>query len=101
MGCHSKNKLYFIDMCWRFYEHFIGKRLAICNRNKERKELGLKVRMKRFENNFSQEQLSEYADLHPTYLSSIERGKSNPTFDKIIALARALKCSPKDFMPEK
>ena len=57
--------------------------------------------MKRFECEFSQEELAEYAGIHPTYLSCIERGESNPTFEKLIALARALKCSPKDFMPEK
>ena len=48
----------------------------------------------------SQEELSEYSDIHPTYLSSIERGERNPTFEVLIRLARALKCSPKDFMPD-
>lgn len=63
--------------------------------------MGVKVRMKRFQKGLSQEQLSEYADIHPTYLSSIERGQGNPTFEKLVNLARALKCSPKDLMPEK
>jgi transcriptional regulator with XRE-family HTH domain len=57
--------------------------------------------MRRFEKEMSQEELAEQADIHPTYLSSIERGYCNPSFEKIILIARALKCSPKDLMPEK
>lgn len=31
--------------------------------------------------------------MHPTYLSGIERGVRNPTWDKITSLARALEVS--------
>ena len=46
------------------------------NRRKtpERKAFGLKVRIKRFEMGITQEELAEKADLHPTYVGSVERG---------------------------
>lgn len=69
-------------------------------RKKDKRFLGMQVRMKRFELNMTQEQLSEYADIHTTYLSSIENGKGNPSYEKIISIARALHCSPRELMPE-
>ncbi len=65
-----------------------------------RKTFGLLIRMKRFELNMTQEELSEKSNMHPTYLGSIERGQRNPTLEKIISLAKALNCSAKDLMPE-
>ena len=72
------------------------------NRKKtpERKAFGLKVRMRRFEMEMTQEELTEKADLHPTYLGSVERGERNITLENIIAIAKALGCSPKDLMPD-
>lgn len=67
---------------------------------KLRRDFGLTIRMKRFQNKMTQEQLSEIANIHPTYLGAIERGERNPTLEKIVCIARALKCSPKDLMPE-
>lgn len=65
-----------------------------------RKAFGLKVRMKRFEIEMTQEQLAEKADLHPAYVGSVERGERNISLENIIALAKGLNCSPKDLMPE-
>jgi transcriptional regulator with XRE-family HTH domain len=65
-----------------------------------RKAFGLKVRMRRYELELTQEELAEKADLHPTYLGSVERGERNIALENIIALAKALKCSPKDLMPD-
>lgn len=65
-----------------------------------RKAFGLKVRMKRFEMSITQEELAEKADLHPTYVGSVERGERNIALENIILLARALRCSPKDLMPD-
>lgn len=72
------------------------------NRKKtpERKAFGLNVRMRRFEVEMTQEELAEKADLHPTYLGLIERDERNIALKNIIHLAKALKCSQKDLMPE-
>ncbi len=72
------------------------------NRKKtpERKAFGLKVRIRRFELEMTQEELAEKADLHPTYLGSVERGERNIALENIIAISKALGCSPKDLMPE-
>lgn len=65
-----------------------------------RKAFGLSVRMHRYEIGLTQEELAEKADLHPTYVGSVERGERNIALENIIAIARALGCSPKDLMPE-
>lgn len=39
----------------------------------------------------SQEELAERADLHPTYISMVERGVRNPTLDAAARIAKALK----------
>jgi transcriptional regulator with XRE-family HTH domain len=72
------------------------------NRKKtpERKVFGLNVRMRRYQIEMTQEELAERAELHPTYVGSVERGERNIALENIIALARALECSPKDLMPE-
>jgi transcriptional regulator with XRE-family HTH domain len=38
----------------------------------------------------SQERLAELADFHPTYISLIERGRSEPTFEATSRIAKAL-----------
>lgn len=68
-------------------------------RTRERIEFGRKVRQRRYELDLSIEQLAERADLHPNYLGSVERGERNIALENIIALAKALGCSPKDLMP--
>ncbi len=65
-----------------------------------RKSFGLKVRMRRYEIGITQEELAEKADLHPTYVGSVERGERNIALENIIILAKALNCSPRDLMPE-
>jgi transcriptional regulator with XRE-family HTH domain len=42
---------------------------------------------------YSQERLAEIADVNPKYLSSIERGKENPTLDFVIRWAAGLRVS--------
>ena len=56
-------------------------------------ELGCAVRRLRRARKLTIETLAFAADMHPTYLSGIERGGRNPTWDKITSLARALKVS--------
>jgi transcriptional regulator with XRE-family HTH domain len=54
------------------------------------KALGLAVRQLREERGLSQEQLARASGLHPTYISGIERGLRNPTWQSIGRLCRAL-----------
>ena len=46
----------------------------------------------------SQEQLGELANLHRTYVSSVERGKRNVTIDSMEKLAEALKIDIREFL---
>lgn len=55
------------------------------------KELfGSRIRHLRINKGWTQEYLSERMEISPTYLSSVERGKENPTFDMIVKLSDAL-----------
>jgi transcriptional regulator with XRE-family HTH domain len=53
-------------------------------------DLGVAIRRLRAARRLTIEDLAHAADMHPTYLSGIERGRRNPTWDKLTALARAL-----------
>jgi transcriptional regulator with XRE-family HTH domain len=52
--------------------------------------LGDNLRRIRRTHNLTQEELSEVADIHPTYLSGIECGIRNPSLKTISRLAVAL-----------
>lgn len=58
------------------------------------------VRQRRIALALSQEKLAEAADLHTNYVGSVERGEKNIGLVNIFAIAKALKCDPKDLMPE-
>jgi len=53
-------------------------------------ELGRAIRRLRRARGATIEGLAHDADMHPTYLSGIERGVRNPTWEKLTALSRAL-----------
>jgi transcriptional regulator with XRE-family HTH domain len=53
-------------------------------------DLGRAIRRLRRAQRLTIETLALDADMHPTYLSGIERGIRNPTWDKITDLARTL-----------
>jgi transcriptional regulator with XRE-family HTH domain len=53
-------------------------------------DLGQAVRRLRRANDLTIEDLAATAGMHPTYLSGIERGIRNPTWDKLCGLAKAL-----------
>jgi transcriptional regulator with XRE-family HTH domain len=53
-------------------------------------DLGQAIRRLRRERRLTIEALGFAADMHPTYLSGIERGVRNPTWSKITSLARTL-----------
>jgi transcriptional regulator with XRE-family HTH domain len=54
---------------------------------------GKAVRRRRRELDLSQEKLAERAELHRTYISSIERGRMNPSLENVEKLAKALDIS--------
>ncbi len=53
-------------------------------------ELGRAIRRLRRARRLTIEDLAHEADMHPTYLSGIERGVRNPTWSKLASLASAL-----------
>ena len=55
-----------------------------------KKRVGLLIRAQRKERGWSQEELADRADLHRTFVSSIERGTKNATLNSIHTLAKAL-----------
>jgi len=63
-----------------------------------RKKLGEKIRRLRKKAGISQEELGFRANLHRTYIGSIERGEQNISVDNIHKVAKALKVSPGDLL---
>lgn len=55
-----------------------------------KKLIGLRVRELRRAKDMSQEAMAEKVGISSKYVSSIERGKENPTLDTFIGLAKAL-----------
>jgi transcriptional regulator with XRE-family HTH domain len=55
--------------------------------------LGLAIRRLRQARRITIEDLAHSAEMHPTYLSGIERGRRNPTWRKLCGLADALNVS--------
>lgn len=59
-----------------------------------RAALGRAVGELRHEGGLTIEGLAAAADMHPTFLSGIERGNFNPSWDKLCDLAAALNVQP-------
>lgn len=62
--------------------------------------LGVKIRKRRFDMDYTQEQIAHVIECNATHYSEIERGIVNPSYLMIIRIAKALLISPKDLMPE-
>lgn len=62
-------------------------------------EFGKRLKSKRQELGFTQEELAEKAGLDSTYVGSIERGERNVSLGNIIVLAEALATSPNELIP--
>ena len=60
-------------------------------------KFGIRLKEIRLQRNISQEKLAELADLHRTYISSVELGKRNLSLINIEKLAKALDCEIADF----
>lgn len=58
--------------------------------------IGIRIKRLRQERKLSQESLAERVGISPKYVSSIERGKENPTLDIVIKLAGALHVEVED-----
>ncbi len=58
------------------------------------------VKKRRLELKFSQEYLAEQADLHPNFISLIERAKCNLSVVTLYKLSKALKCNIADLIGE-
>jgi transcriptional regulator with XRE-family HTH domain len=59
-------------------------------------KFGDNVRRIRLKRKLTQEQLSELAGCHPTYIGLVERGKSSIAVKKILKFAQALQCRVSD-----
>ncbi len=60
-------------------------------------KFGRRLKELRIKKGISQEELSFRADLHRTYIASIEAGKRNVSLNSIEKLANALECNISDF----
>ena len=70
------------------------------NEEEIRKKFGEQVRKLRLIQGISQENLAERANLHRTYIGSVERGERNISLLNIIEIARALHVSPSKLLEE-
>ena len=52
--------------------------------------LGAAIRQLRQQNQLSQEQLADSADIHPTWISHIESGRNNPAWGTVRRISQAL-----------
>ena len=59
----------------------------------DRAKLGKTIRALRLAKGWTQEELAECSNLHPTYIGGIERGERNVGLDNLIKIARALQVS--------
>ncbi len=58
--------------------------------------IGRRIQKLRQEKGYTQQQFAEMVGLSTNYLSDIERGKSSPRLDKMVAIINALGCSADD-----
>ena len=58
--------------------------------------MGQNVRVYRKRSGFTQEELAEKAELAPTYVSDIERGRENISVDALARIAKALHVAIRD-----
>lgn len=63
-----------------------------------KKRFGEQVKKLRKQKGLSQERLALSAGIERSYMGLIERGKGNPTLEKVGAIAKALQVSPQELL---
>ncbi len=63
-------------------------------------KVGRQIQQLRKQKGYTQEQLAEMIDLSTNYLSDIERGKSFPRPEKLVAIMNTLGCSADDLFQD-
>lgn len=66
--------------------------------SKLNRTVGKVIANSRREADLTQEALAFECDLHPTYISQIERGLKSPTIGTLFLIAKALKRSPSSIL---
>lgn len=62
------------------------------------KDIGQRIKTKRIEKGFAQEQLSEMVSIGPSHMSHIESGSTVPSFEVFISILNALGCSADELL---
>jgi len=65
---------------------------------KHRRLIGENIRLHREKAGFSQEKLAEKADLHPVYISQVERAERAITIDSLLKITAALDIRLRDII---
>ena len=67
---------------------------------KYRRSLGEAIRLHRKRAGFTQEKLAEKAELHPVYISALERGVKTISMDALMRIAKALNVRLRELVHE-
>ena len=67
---------------------------------RHRQILGQRIRLYRKLSRMTQEKLAEKAELVPTYISDVERGRENISIDALQRIAKALGVQLKDLVSD-
>lgn len=68
------------------------------NTEKQKGQLGRRLRSLRLERGFTQQALGERADVHYKFIGEVERGERFPSAEILFKLAAALELAPRDLM---
>ncbi len=61
-------------------------------------DIGKRIKQKRIEKNYTQEQLAELVNIGPSHMSHLEGGKTVPSMDVFIALCNVLEVSADELL---
>ena len=73
---------------------------TVSRKSQQLKIIGESIRKHRKEIGFSQEKLAEKADLHPVYISTIERGEQWISLHALLRVAKALGVRIRDLVAD-